>query len=303
MPSQTPAQASLRKAIASTAPSPLLDIPENLADHVLPPDDEVLLALPGTPEDSPRMLLLTLREVLLVSWGGPRDPIRRRREATPQQLREVTYYQDFPSDVRLQMDGARDLSVHPCTVEDAIQFVHRVTGLLSTQRLPEPLTEPEVLEKLHATGKYSPPSLMNTSAALWDRQFRRQQNWLQADYAYGSIAARKVLEEGERTFLLLADIAPTSADFLAVTDRRVLRGAAPSWKTQSYHPSQVTGARIAAGRLGFGKKAEISLHDGSTVSIPVHHDGLANEFVSAFEHLMRTGSLPPHLAIVPQPGA
>lgn len=81
----TPARASLARALSTTTIHRRMLLPEDLADHLLADEDEVLLALPGIPDDAPSIILVTTREVVLGRWkavGRAAKGVTRKRVGT-----------------------------------------------------------------------------------------------------------------------------------------------------------------------------------------------------------------------------
>src|SRR5699024_5218799 len=174
MPHATsPAQESLERALSTTTIRRELMLPQDLADHLLEPQDDVLLALPSLPGDRGRILLVTHQEVILGQWnaeGTAPTQITRKRTVPAQDVRGVSYRPGMYHDVDIDVRG-RDLSLEPCTAEDAIRFAYALDALATTGRIPSPLSPAEVDTALHATGNTAqegPAEARQRSA--WDRR-------------------------------------------------------------------------------------------------------------------------------------
>lgn len=92
--STSTARESLARALSLTTVHRRLMVPDDLADHLLEPDDEVLLALPGVPGDTGQILLVTAKEVVLAQWDAEGDAprkLKRKREASAVDVASVTY--------------------------------------------------------------------------------------------------------------------------------------------------------------------------------------------------------------------
>src|SRR5699024_4813270 len=102
------------------------------------------------------------------------------------------------------------------------------------------------------------------------------------------------LHPGEHTYLVLVGTAGVATDYLAVTDRRDLRGGAPGLRTDDRAPVHL---REAVNGCGFlSDTVRIEMHDGSALTLKGGIRPLeGTEFVDALSTLVATGSLPPEL--------
>lgn len=297
MPQGTnPARESLARALASTTIHRRLLLPEDLADHLLNPEDEVLLSLPGIPGDTPEILLVTRQEVILGRWdaagSAPKD-ITRKRAVPARDVRGASYTPGMYYKVEIAVDSARDLRIEPCTVEDALRFTHGLQSLVATGQVPAPMAPADVVAARHAHGEYSPDSTENRMRAAWDRALLGGTGLWNSEAAHSGPALGWLLP-GEHTLLVLIGATGMNTDFLAVTDRRVLRGRAPGDHTDAHAAQDVREAVYDEGF--FQDTVRIEMHDGSTLKLAGGFDLIeGREFVDALNTLIATGSLPSEL--------
>ncbi len=292
----SPAQESLERALSTTTIRRELMLPEDLADHLLDPQDDVLLALPSLPGDRGRILLVTHQEVILGQWnaeGTAPTQITRKRTVPAQDVRGVSYRPGMYHDVDIDVRG-RDLSLEPCTAEDAIRFAYALDALATTGRLPPPLSPAEVDTALHATGNYAQDGPVEARMrSAWDRALMGTRALWNCEEVHSG-PALGWLHPGEHTYLVLVGTAGVATDYLAVTDRRVFRGSAPGRRTEDRAPAQVREAVYDSGFLS--DAVRIEMHEGSPLTLKVGIRPLEGaEFVDALNTLVATGSLPPEL--------
>ena len=293
--STSTARESLARALSLTTVHRRLMLPGDLADHLLEPDDEVLLALPGVPGDTGQILLVTAKEVVLAQWDAEGDAprkLKRKREAPAADVASVTYRPGLYLKLRVKIRSGRDLAIEPCTAEDGIRFAAALNSLATTGRLPGPMPPEEVLTALHASGNYSPDSPEMRMRAAWDRALLATTE-LQNCEAVHSGPALGWLQPGEHTLLVLVGQKGVSTEYLAVTDRRVLRGSAPGRRTKDRAPGDVARAEYDEGRLK--DVVRVRMHDGSSLDLDGINDLEGQEFVDALNALITTGALPPEL--------
>ena len=290
------ARESLARALSGTTIHRRLLLPEDLADHLLAPDDAVLLALPSVPDDKPRIVLVTREEVVLGQWNAAgRTPkqVTRKRAVPVRDVRGVSYRPGLYHGVEIAVRSARGLSIEPCTAEDGIRFAHGLRGLATSGQVAAPMTPADVTRALHATGTYSPDSVENRMRAAWDRAVAATTNLWNCEAIHSGPALRW-LQPGEHTFLVLVGQTGISNEFLAATDRRVLRGSAPGRRMKDWPAAEVRGAVFDEGR--FKDVVRIEMHDGSSVKLDGGIDPIeGREFVDALNTLVATGSLPQEL--------
>lgn len=194
--------------------------------------------------------------------------------------------------VEIRSDGARKLSLQPCTVEDAIRFTHALHTLATTGQLAPPMQPAEVVAARHAQGDYSPDDSEGRVRAAWDRALLATTKlWICT--AIHSGPALGWLHPGEHTLLLLVGSTGISNEYLAVTDLRVFRGSAPGRKTKDHAPGNVRQAVLVKGWLTDAVKVE--MHDGSSLKLTNVDPDEGAEFVDALNTLVATGSLPREL--------
>lgn len=271
-------------------------MPDDLADHLLAPDAEVVLALPSIPDDKPQIVLVTTKEVVLGRWntaGRTVKEITRVRTVPAADVRGVNYSPGLYRSVRIVVDSAPDLSIDPCTAEDAIRFTHALQALAATGALPPPLQPAQVLSALHASGDYAGDSVENRMRAAWDRALRGTANLWNCEAIHSGPALRW-LYPGEHTLLVLVGLTGISTQYLAVTDRRVIRGRAPGAKTKDQPIAHARRALYAEGILNDAVRVE--MNDGSSLKLKgaINPDE-GHEFVDAVNTLVDTGSLPQYL--------
>lgn len=270
-------------------------LPDDLADQLLGPDDEVLLALPGVPGDTGQILLVTAKEVVLAQWDAAGDAprrIRRKREAPAADIASASYSPGVYRKLRVKNRSGRDLAMEPCTAEDGVRFAAALDTLASTGRLPGPMPPEEVLTALHASGDYSPDSPETRMRAAWDRALLATTDvWTCEEVHSGP--ALGWLQPGEHTLLVLVGQKGVSTEYLAVTDRRILRGSAPGRRTKDRAPGDVARAEYDEGR--FKDVVRVRMHDGSSLDLDGIDDLEGKEFVDALNTLITTGALPPEL--------
>src|SRR5699024_3512157 len=117
----TPARASLARALSTTTIHRRMLLPEDLADHLLADEDEVLLALPGIPDDAPSIILVTTREVVLGRWkavGRAAKGVTRKRAVPAGDIGGADYRPGLYHTLTIAVRSGRDLSIEPCTAED-----------------------------------------------------------------------------------------------------------------------------------------------------------------------------------------
>lgn len=289
------ARQSLATALATTTIRRRLLMPEDLADHLLDPDDDVLLALPGVPDDTARILLVTREELVLGQWraaGSSAKDITQKREVPAPDVRGASYFPGLGRDVRIDVLSARDLSIQPCTAEDGIRFTHALHALATTGQAPPPMTPADVTSALHAAGTYAPDTVENRMCAAWDRALMGTTS-LSGCREIHSGTALTWLHPGEHTFLVLPGPSGNSTEYLAVTDQRVLWGRAPGRHLKERRPADVREAVYDTGF--FSDTVRIEMHDGSSLKLDVRHTQEGHEFVDALNTLIATGSLPTEL--------
>lgn len=289
------ARDSLARALSTTTIHRRLLLPEDLADHLLAPDDEVLLALPGIPDETPRILLVTREEVILGRWSAegtvPKD-VTRKRAVPAHAVRGASYTPGMYYDVEISVDSARDLKIEPCSLEDALRFTHALQSLVTTGRVPAPMAPADVVAARHAHGEYSPDSVANRTRAAWDRALMATTALWNCEEVHSGPALGWLLP-GEHTLLVLLGQTGTSTEYLAVTDRRVMRGRAPGRRTKDRSPADVREAVFDEGLLSYS--ARIEMHDGTSLTLGTIDPNEGREFVEALNTLIRTGSLPAEL--------
>ncbi|MGO1567251.1 hypothetical protein [Brachybacterium sp. AOP35-5H-19] len=107
-------------------------LPEDIADHLLDPDDEVLLALPGIPDDKPKIALVTTREVILGRWNT--------EGRTPADVREAVFEEGrFKDWVRVEMHDGSSLTLDGINPLEGQEFVDAFNTLIATGALPPEL--------------------------------------------------------------------------------------------------------------------------------------------------------------------
>lgn len=289
------ARESLARALCATTIHRQLKLPADLAEQLLNPDDEVLLALPGIPDEKPKVVLVTAREVVFGRWnavGRAPTEVTRKRAVPAGDVRGASYTPGMNYKVETQVDSARDLSLIPCTVEDGIRFAHALHTLATTGRLPSPLPPAEVIAARHADGLCSPDNDENRVRAEWDRALLAT-TALWNCTAVHSGPALGWLQPGEHTFLVLLGQVVISTEFLAATDRRILRGSAPGSRLKEHPASEVARAVYDEGWLK--DTAKVEMRDGTTLTLDAVNPLEGLEFVDALNTLVSTGALPPEL--------
>lgn len=270
-------------------------MPEDIADQLLDPDEEVLLALPGIPDDKPRIVLVTRDEVILGRWNAvgyaPKD-IKRKRAVPTGDVRGASYRPGLYYKVEIDVRSAWDLSIEPCTVEDGIRFAHALQALATTGEVPPPLPPADVVAARHARGTYSPDSVENRMRAAWDRAILASRHLWNCEEVHSG-PALGWLYPGEHTFLVLIDPVEVSTAYLAVTDRRVMWGRAPGQRTKDRAPADVREAVYE--KRFFRDVVRIKMHDGSSLKLSPKNSDEGHEFVDALNTLLATGSLPQEL--------
>lgn len=291
----SPARESLARALSTTTIRRGLMMPEDIAEQLVTPDDEVLLALPGIPDDKPQIMLVTREEVVLGRWNAvgqvPKDVMRKRAVAA-RDVRGASYTPGLYYKVEVDVRSAKDLSMEPCTFEDGIRFAHALQTLATTGQVPPPMAPKDVVAARHAQGKYSPDSVENRMRAAWDRAVLAAPALWNCEEVHSG-PALGWLQPGEHTLLVLLGQTGVSTEYLAVTDRRVMRGSAPGRRVKERPATDVRGAVFAEGR--FKDVVRIEMHDGSSLKLDAigAHEG--REFVDALNSLVTTGSLPTEL--------
>ena len=105
--------------------------------QVLAPGEQVLLALPALADDvGPRAMLVTPARVLIAHLAGLRMVARPAREAPADRVRAVSFGGGLLSPVRVEIRGARNISMQANRREDAEQFTREFDHLIRTGRLP-----------------------------------------------------------------------------------------------------------------------------------------------------------------------
>lgn len=295
-PGTSHARESLAKALSTTTIHQRLLLPDDLADRLLSPEDDVLLALPSIPGDVPRIVLVTRDEVVLGQWNAAgRTPkrITRKRAVPARDVRGASYVPGLHYQVEIDVRSARNLSIQPCTAEDGIRFEHALRALATTGRIPAPMTPEDVLRALYARGTYSlDDPTANRMRAAWDRALRATTAlWNCSEIHSGP--ALGWLQPGEHTFLVLVGQVGVSTEFLAVTDRRVLRGRAPGQRIKDRPAADLRAAEFDQGR--FKDWVRVEMRDGSSLKLDGIDSLEGREFVDALNTLVATGSLPPEL--------
>ena len=293
--STSTARESLSRALSTTTVHRRLMLPDDVADHLLEPDDEVLLALPGLPDDTPKIAVVTTREVVLGRWNTlTEDPqeIVRKRAVPASDVRGAEYLPGLHYPVEIAVDGARDVKLEPSTPEDGIRFAHALHTLATTGRVPAPLPPAEVIAVRHSRGTYSPDSEENRMRAAWDRALLATTDLWNCT-AIHSGPALGWLEPGEHTLLVLVGTASVTVEYLAVTDRRVFRGNAPGRRVKEHPASGVR--RAVCKETWLSTKVTVEMHDGSTLKMRANNSHEGQEFVDALNTLITTGALPPEL--------
>ncbi|MDN5821721.1 MAG: hypothetical protein L0H39_09550 [Brachybacterium sp.] len=290
------AQKSLARALATTTTHRRLMMPEDLADHLLAPDDEVLIALPSIPDNKPRIVMVTREEVILGQWSAagysPKD-ITQKRAIPGRDVRGASYSPGLYHDVEIKVRSARDLSIQPCTVEDGIRFAHALQALATTGQVPPPMPPADVVTARHAQGNYSPDSVESRMCAAWDRAVLATTALWNCEEVHSG-PALGWLYPGEQALLVLLGQTGVSTEYLAVTDRRVLRGSAPGARVKERPAADVRDAVFDEGR--FKDAVRIEMHDGSSLKLDGGiHPLEGREFVDALNALIATGSLPTEL--------
>ena len=289
------ARASLARALSTTTIRRGLKMPEDIAEQLLAPEDEVLLALPGIPDDKPRIVLVTREEVVLGRWNAagrvPKD-VTRRRAVAARDVRGVSYIPGLYYTVDIAVSSARKLSIEPCTFEDAIRFAHALQTLATTGQLPPPMAPEAVVSARHAQGTYSPDSVENRMRAAWDRAVLAAPALWNCE-AVHSGPALGWLQPAEHTLLVLLGSTGISKEYLAVTDRRVMRGSAPGRRVKERSPADVREAVFDEG--WFKDVVRIEMHDGTSLKLDAVGAEEGREFVDALNTLIATGSLPKEL--------
>lgn len=289
------ARQSLARALSTTTIHRRLLLPEDLADHLLAPDDDVLLALPGIPDNRPRIILVTREEVILGRWNAegraPKD-VTRKRAIPARDVRGASFRPGMYLDVEIDVRSARDLAIEPCTAEDGIRFAHGLQSLAETGQIPEPMAPAEVVHALHAWGEYSPDSPETRVRAAWDRALMGTVALWNCEEVHSG-PALGWLQPGEHTLLVLLGQTGISTEYLAVTDRRIFRGSAPGRRTKERPPTDVREAVYDEGR--FKDVVRVQMHDGSSLTLDAINPHEGREFVDALNTLIATGTLPPEL--------
>lgn len=286
------ARETLDRALSTTTIRRRLLMPPDIADQLLEPDDEVLLALPGIPDDKPGIVVVTTREVLLGRWnavGYEGKDVTRKRAVPARDIRGAGYIPGLHYNVEIDVHSARGLSLEPCTAEDGIRFTHALRTLAATGRVPPPMPPDAVITARHAEGTYSPDSTENRMRAAWDRALLATKALWNCT-AIHSGPALGWLQPGEHTLLVLVGSTGVSNEYLAVTDRRIFRGRGPGSPSKERRPAQVREARFDGGF--FTDSVRVEMHDGSSLKIGSVSATEGREFVEALNTLVTTGSLP-----------
>ena len=289
------ARESLARALSTTTIHRRLLLPEDLTDHLLGPDDDVLLALPSVPAHQPRIVLVTREEVVLGRWdagGSVPKKVMRKRVVSTRDLRGASYRPGLHAKLRIDVRSARDLAIEPCTAEDGIRFEQGLQSLATTGQVPAPMAPADVVHALHARGDYSPDSPENRVRAAWDRALRATTDLWNCEPIHSGPALGWLLPE-EHTLLVLVGQTGISNEYLAATDRRVLRGRAPGGRVKDRPAADVRGAVFDEGR--FKDVVRVELRDGSSLSLDGIDPNEGREFVDALNSLVATGSLPQEL--------
>lgn len=263
------ARRSLARALFTTTIHRRLLLPQALADHLLAPEDEVLLALPGVPGDKPRIILVTREEVILGRWNAlgraPKDVMRKRAVPTSD-VRGASYRPGLSDKVEIDVRAARDLAIEPCTAEDGIRFTHGLEALATTGQVPAPMPPEDVVAARHHTrGYYSPDSPENRTRAAWNRALMGTAALWNCEAIHGGNLSLGWLQPGEHTLLVLVGQTGISNKYLAVTDRRVLQGSAPGSRTKERPPTDLREAVYDEGR--FKDVVRVQMHDGSSLTL------------------------------------
>ena len=287
------ARQSLAEALSTTTLRRRLLLPEDLADHLLDPDDDVLLALPSVPNDKVRILLVTRDEVILGQWraaGYSAKDITQKRSVPAPDVRGASYFPGLYHDVDIDVHAARNLSIEPCTAEDGIRFTHALQTLAATGQVPPPMAPADVITARHATGNYSPDTVENRMRAAWDRALMGTTALWNCEPIHSG-PALYWLYPGEHTYLVLVGQTGIAHRYLAVTDQRVLEGNGSGGRPKERLPSDVREAVYDKGFLN--DAVRIEMHDGSSLELKGSIDPPeGHEFVDALNTLIATGSLP-----------
>lgn len=270
-------------------------MPENIADKLLAPEDEVLLALPGIPEEKPKIILVTHQEVVLGRWNAAgRSPkgITRRRAVAARDVRGASYIPGLYYKVEIAVSSARNLSIEPCSFEDGLRFAHALQTLARTGRVPPPMAPADVVSARHVQGTYSPDSVESRMRAAWDGALLGTPALWNCEEVHSG-PALGWLQPGEHTLLVLLGQTGVSTEYLAVTDRRVMRGSAPGRRVQERSPAEVSAAVFDEGR--FKDVVRIEMHDGTSLELDAVGAEQGREFADALNALVATGSLPTQL--------
>ena len=291
----TPARASLARALSTTTIHRRMLLPEDLADHLLADEDEVLLALPGIPDDAPSIILVTTREVVLGLWkavGRAAKGVTRKRAVPAGDIGGADYRPGLYHTLTIAVRSGRYLSIEPCTAEDGIRFAHALHTLATPGRVPPPLAPAEVVRARPARGNDSPDSPENRMRAAWDRALLASTDLWNCEEVHSG-PALGWLQPGEHTLLVLLGQVGVSTEYLAATDRRVMRGRAPGRKITDHPAAAVRGAVFDEGR--FKDVVRVQMHDGATLTLGGIDPHEGREFVEALNTLVATGSLPQEL--------
>lgn len=105
--------------------------------QVLAPGEQVLLALPALADDvGPRAMLVTPARVLIAHLAGLRMLAKAAREAPADRVRAVSFGGGLISPVRVEIQGARNITMQANRREDAASFTREFDHLIHTGRLP-----------------------------------------------------------------------------------------------------------------------------------------------------------------------
>src|SRR5699024_2086746 len=231
--------------------------------------------------------LVTREEVILGQWnaeGTAPKQITRKRSVPAQEVRGVSYRPGMYHDVDIDVRG-RDLSLEPCTAEDAIRFTHALDTLATTGRIPPPLSPAEVDTALHATGNYAQDGPVEARMrSAWDRALMGTRALWNGEEVHSG-PALGWLRPGEHTYLVRAGPARAATACLAARGRPVSGGSAPGRRTADRAPVQVREAVYASCFLR--DTGRIETHEGSALTLKGGIRPLeGTEFVDALNTLV-----------------
>lgn len=104
--------------------------------HLLHPEEEVLLVLPGVAGDFPNVMIVTATRLLLASVAGPLKKAKTKREVPSSDLTGVRYRPGIFTRVRVARSSGCDITMMPHRKGDAERFTDEFEHLIQTGSLP-----------------------------------------------------------------------------------------------------------------------------------------------------------------------